>query len=161
MVNIIYEDEYLIAVNKPSKMLVISADVKKGKVLTDILNQRLAKNNKQVKAHPCHRIDYETSGVIIYAKGKKAQQAVMDQFHKQKVKKKYIAFVHGILKRKTGELRNIIDGKESVAYYKVKDVKADFSIVEVEPVTGRKNQIRIQFKKIGYPLLKPQEPALI
>ena len=72
----------------------------KREILTDILNQRLAKNNKQVKAHPCHRIDYETSGVIIYAKGKKAQQAVMDQFHKQKVKKKYIAYSHSKLQYK-------------------------------------------------------------
>ncbi|MBI4834310.1 MAG: RluA family pseudouridine synthase [Planctomycetes bacterium] len=153
MIDIIYEDDYLMVVNKPANMLVISAPGKHERVLTDILNDLLRKRGLDVKAHPCHRLDYETSGVIIYAKGKKIQQEVMKQFHNQAIKKKYIAFVQGVLKRDSAELMNQIEGKPAETRYRVIERHRGFTVVEAEPVTGRTNQIRIQFVKLGYPLV--------
>lgn len=153
MPDIIYEDDYIIIANKPANMLVIPAPNKKERVLTDILNELLRKRGLDIKAHPCHRLDYETSGLIIYAKGKKMQEAVMKQFHNQTVKKKYIAFVQGILKRDSAELMNQIEGKPAVTRYRVMERRKGFTVVEVEPATGRTNQIRIQFVKLGYPLV--------
>jgi RluA family pseudouridine synthase len=153
MLNIIYEDEQIIVVNKPAKMLVIPAPGKHERVLTDILNELLRKRGLDIKAHPCHRLDYETSGLIIYAKGKKMQEEVMKQFHNRTVKKKYIAFVQGILKRDSAQLTNQIEGKPAETRYRVMERRKRFTVVEAEPVTGRTNQIRIQFVKLGYPLV--------
>src|SRR3989338_3233939 len=95
---IIYEDDWLIIVDKPSGMLVIPTPKKETSTLTDLLNQDLDARGIEANAHPCHRLDRETSGLIIYAKGKNAQKLMMDDFRKRRVKKKYTAFVQGSVK---------------------------------------------------------------
>ncbi|MDD5066441.1 MAG: RluA family pseudouridine synthase [bacterium] len=153
MFKIIYEDEYLIAADKPSGMLCIPAPGNEKNTLTDLLNRELAGRGVSVKAHPCHRLDRETSGVILYAKGKKMQQTVMELFYKQQVKKKYIAFVRGNPAKKAAVISLPIENKPAVTRYRILEYKNGFSVAEVEPQTGRTNQIRIHFRKINHPLL--------
>jgi 23S rRNA pseudouridine1911/1915/1917 synthase len=153
MFDIIYEDEHVLIANKPPNILVIPAPGKNGETLTDAINNSLAKKGLTVKAHPCHRLDYETSGAIIYAKGKKMQQMMMDKFHQNDVKKKYIAFVHGVLAKDNYEIKNPIEGKPAITRYRILDKRRNYTVVEVELVTGRTNQIRIHFKQVGYPLV--------
>lgn len=153
MYKIIYEDEFLIAVNKPSGMLIIPTPENEKNTLTHLLNQELEKQGLTIKAHPCHRLDRETSGIILYAKGKKMQQDMMDLFHKHLIKKIYWAFVRGIPPKKEASINIPIEGKPAITKYKVKEERPGFSVVEIQLLTGRTNQIRIHFKKIGYPLL--------
>ena len=150
---IIFEDDCLIVVSKPSGMLVIPTPKQEKHTLTSLLNDMLKERGLDIGAHPCHRLDRETSGLIIYAKGKKNQQIVMEQFRRHKVKKIYIAFVHGHLKKLRGNLRDYIDGKLAITNYNLIERKSNFDILEIDPATGRKNQIRIQFKKIRHPLV--------
>ena len=150
---ILYEDDHIIAVDKPSGMLVIPTPKGEPNTLTSLLNRELDARGIEANAHPCHRIDRETSGLIIYAKGKKAQQAMMEEFRNRRVKKSYLAFVHGRLGRKAGVIDRPIDGKRSVTKFRVLEERRDFSVVGVEPETGRTNQIRIHFKSIGHPLV--------
>ena len=153
MIDIIYEDEYIIAVNKPAGVLVIPTSKNEKNTLTDRINEELNKRGMQIKSHPCHRIDRETSGVIIYAKGKKMQQKIMELFHGKKVSKKYIAVVNGIILDDEGEIKYSIENKPAVTLYKVIKRNEDYTVCEVEILTGRTNQIRIHFKNIGHPLL--------
>lgn len=159
MLKIIYEDDYLIVVNKPPHLLTIPAPGKSDKTLTDRVNEYISQSAVRTphsaipKAHPCHRLDYETSGIIIYAKGKKMQQAIIKQFHTQSIKKKYIAFVHGHPARPNGALKGLVDGKPALTRYRVIEKREGFSVVEVEPITGRTNQIRIQFRQLGHPVV--------
>ena len=139
---IIYEDEWLLVVDKPSGLLVIPTPKKESRTLTSILG-----------LHPCHRLDRETSGLIIYAKSKSIQQKVMDQFRQKNIKKTYIAFVSGIPFKPEGEIKVPIEGATAITRYKVIEKRKDFAIVEVNPVTGRTNQIRIHFKSIGHSVL--------
>ena len=156
---IVYEDEQLIVVDKPSGMLVIPTPKKETNTLTDLLNADLDRRGIGANAHPCHRLDRETSGLIVYAKGKSIQQMMMDEFRNRAVKKTYIAFVNGRVEsdfdiiKKSIRNRNKNRYDEAVTKYKTIERRDDFTIIEAEPVTGRTNQIRIHFKEIGHPLV--------
>lgn len=141
-ISVVYEDDWFLVVNKPAGLLTIPTPKKETRTLTSIL-----------QLHPCHRLDRETSGLIIYAKSKSAQKKMMHIFKEKKVKKAYVAFVHGALPDKAGSINYPVDGRMSTTQYKVLERRKDFSIVEVSPLTGRKNQIRIHFKRIGHPVV--------
>lgn len=150
---IIYEDDYLLVVDKPAGLLVIPAPAKRGRTLTGILNEELKEKGLSYRFHPCHRLDRETSGLIIYAKGKSIQKKMMDEFKLKRVKKTYIAFVQGALPRNRGEITSPVEGRRAITRYRVVGQKNAFSIIEVSPLTGRTNQIRIHFKQIRHPLV--------
>lgn len=139
---IVYEDDTLVVVEKPAGLLVIPTPKKESRTLTSILG-----------LYPCHRLDRETSGLIIYAKGKAAQKKMMRQFHLRRVKKTYVAFVQGRLPKRSGEIRTPIEGKEAVTLYKAIAQERDFAVVEASALTGRTNQLRIHFKRIGHPIV--------
>lgn len=150
---VVYQDDYLLIVDKPSGLLVIPTPKNESRTLTSILNAELEKAGDSYRLHPCHRLDRETSGLIIYAKGKSIQKLMMQEFALKNIKKKYIAFVQGHLSKETGEVKAPIEGQNALTKYKVIEKRKDFDIVEVEPLTGRTNQIRIHFKYLGHPIV--------
>lgn len=153
MIPVVFEDSWLLVVDKPAGLLVIPTPKNETYTLTNILNKKLIKENIPYRLHPCHRLDRDTSGLIIYAKGKSIQKKMMDEFRNKNVKKTYIAFVQGKLPRNEGQITNPIDGQSTITRYKVLKQEKGFSIVEVTPLTGRKNQIRLHFKQIRNPIL--------
>jgi len=162
---VLFENERCVVFDKPSGLLTIPSPKGETKTLTSLVNDQYAPADKSYQLHPCHRLDKDTTGVILYAKGKKNQQLLMDEFKRQRVHKKYIAFVQGRMKRQEGEIKSYIHSfedeqifnkdKKDLAQtrFKVLELRKDFSVVEVEPLTGRTNQIRIHFKHIKHPLV--------
>jgi 23S rRNA pseudouridine1911/1915/1917 synthase len=150
---VIYEDDWLLIVDKPAGLLTIPTPRNERRTLTSILNEELDKHKASWRLYPCHRLDRETSGLIIYAKGKSLQKKMMDEFKLKKVAKKYIGFTQGNLSRNQGEIKIPIAGRSAFTGYNVLERRKDFSIVEIMPLTGRTNQIRIHFKHIGHPLV--------
>lgn len=148
-----YEDEWLLVINKPSGLIVIPSPKKESRTLTSILNEALILKKTGSRLYPCHRLDRDTSGLIIYAKTKSVRQKVMDEFRARKVKKTYIAFAHGKIFKNRGVIKNSINGLGAVTKYKIIERRRDFDIIEIAPVTGRRNQIRIHLKQIGHPLV--------
>jgi len=150
---IIYEDNWLLAVNKPSGLLTIPTPKKEERTLTSILNEDSKQRGLSYRLHPCHRLDRETSGLILYAKGKSIQKKMMEHFLHKKIKKTYIAFVQGALFKNQGEIKKNIEGLSAITKYRVIQRRKDFTLVEVMPLTGRTNQIRIHFKEIEHPVV--------
>lgn len=162
---ILYEDQDITVFDKPSGVLVVPEPRGTGQTLEDLVNTQCPLTS-QGRLYPCHRLDRETTGAIIFARGKSNQQKVMDEFRKGAVKKTYIAFVRGKMKRPAGEIKSLIRDfhhsergrrpekpKPALTRYKVLSVKRLFSVVEVFPLTGRTNQIRIHMAEIGHPIL--------
>ncbi len=150
---IVYEDEWLLVLNKPSGLLTIPTPKNEPRILSSILNEDLKNKGLSYRVHPCHRLDRETSGLIIYAKGKSMQKKMMEEFRHKGVKKIYVAFIQGRLPKDEGSIRYPIEARNALTEYKVIEKRKDFSIVDVTPLTGRTNQIRIHFKQISHPLV--------
>ncbi len=145
---IIYEDDAILVVDKPAGLLTVATPKKEKYTLRSLLN-----------AYPAHRLDRETSGLILFARDKKLQQILMDEFKRRRVKKRYIALVQGALKQKSGCIAFEVkdhprqSAKPALTKYRVIEARNGFSVVEVIPITGRTNQIRIHFKQLGHPLV--------
>ncbi len=150
---IVYEDDWLLVVNKPAGLLSVPTPKNESRTLTSILNQDLEESAKSARLYPCHRLDRETSGLMIYAKSRSIQEKMMHAFRNRLVSKKYIAFVHGKLAYLSGQINSAIEGKSALTKYKVIQEKSNYSVLEISPVTGRTNQIRIHFKSIQHPLV--------
>lgn len=150
---IIYEDDWLCVVDKPSGLLTIPTPKNEQRTLTSILNEDLKIRGLPYRLHPCHRLDRETSGLIIYAKGKSMQKKMMTEFKHRGVQKRYIVFVQGILPENQGRITKTIKDLSALTKYKVIQRRKDFTVVEAMPLTGRTNQIRIHFRQIGHPVL--------
>ncbi len=169
---VLFEDDCFVVFEKPSGTLTIPTPRGEKNTLDRIVNEELPKDKeREYHLHPCHRLDRETSGAIIFAKGKKNQQSMMNLFKHKGVKKKYVALVQGRMKRLVGEIKSAIKdfsdnrfrrearGKLAITRFKVIEVRHTYSIVEVSPLTGRTNQVRIHFSEIGHPLLGERQYA--
>jgi 23S rRNA pseudouridine1911/1915/1917 synthase len=150
---IVYEDEWLLVLDKPSGLLTIPTPKNETRTLSSILNEDSKQRGLPYHLYPCHRLDRETSGLIIYAKGKSTQKKMMEEFWHKEIKKLYVAFVQGNLTDNKGSISYPIEGHSAVSEYRIVGRRADFNIIEVMPLTGRTNQVRIHFKCIGHPLV--------
>jgi RluA family pseudouridine synthase len=161
---ILYEDAQYVVFNKPAGLLVIPSPQEKRRTLQSIVNDQI-QSASHMRLHPCHRLDRETSGAIIFAKGKRSQQQMRELFHQTGVKKVYLALVRGLFPATKGKIikpiRDVhqlkfarhLQGKPAITRYHRLAAHKDFSILQVEPVTGRTHQIRIHLSNEGYPLL--------
>ncbi|MCU0666479.1 MAG: RluA family pseudouridine synthase [Candidatus Omnitrophica bacterium] len=148
---VIYHDKWFLVVDKPSGLLTVPTAKKESRTLSGILNQEFPDPNSHL--YPCHRLDRDTSGLIIYAHGKLAREKMEELFRARKLKKTYIAFAQGDFKTAQGVIDRPIEGLRSITEYKVLEKSGIFNLVQVYPATGRTNQIRIHFKAIGCPIL--------
>ena len=161
-IKILYEDDYYIVFDKPANLLVIPTPKNEENTLVNIVNEQYKAPNRDYTLHPCHRLDRETSGIIIFAKGKKNQRLMMDEFKKRTIKKEYLTIVHGNIRYPHGEIKKpIIHEKKEPALTRYTTIKTQklYSVLKVYPITGRTNQIRIHMSMIGHPILGERKYA--
>lgn len=158
-IEIIYQDKDILVVNKPVNTLVIpDQHTDEKKTLVGMLKKQLNQ-----KIWVVHRIDRDTTGVLIFAKNAEAHRYISMQFENSKVKKKYLALLSGVLEDEEGTIDKPIlvsgrdvsiddTGKKSVTNFKVLERFKGYTFVQAEPQTGRRHQIRIHFWSLGHPL---------
>ena len=161
---ILYEDKYIIVVNKPGNILTISTEKEKERTLYHQVYEYLKQKNKNNKVFIVHRLDKDTSGIVIFAKDMESKTFLQDNW--DKFIRNYVAVVHGHTKQK-GVLKNYLMETKTHLTYVVNDKKGKLAITEYEKVlendkytmlsinikTGRKNQIRVQLSNINNPIV--------
>lgn len=163
--NILYEDKYLIIVYKRHGLLTISRDNHNDLNLYDDVKEYEKKKNPKNKIFIVHRLDKDTSGLVLFAKNEKIKYALQNNW--DKVIRKYYAVVEKevlenktlinyLQESKTGEVfvtNNKVIGKKSITKYEVLSKNNKCSLLDIEIKTGRKNQIRVQLAYILHPII--------
>ncbi|UAS77981.2 RluA family pseudouridine synthase [Staphylococcus pseudintermedius] len=168
--DIYYEDDDVAIVYKPKGMVVHpSPGHYTGTLVNGLMYQikNLSGINGEIRPGIVHRIDKDTSGLLMVAKNDVAHRSLVEQLMAKTVKRKYIALVHGHIPHEFGTIdapigRNkndrqsmavVDDGKEAVTHFNVIETFKNYTLVECELETGRTHQIRVHMKYIGYPLV--------
>jgi 23S rRNA pseudouridine1911/1915/1917 synthase len=172
--DILYEDDYLAAVNKPADMVVHPAKGHWSGTLVNALRFRfdqLSGAGGDYRAGIVHRLDRDTSGVILIAKEEQTHRDLAQLFERRKIFKEYVAITAGVLDRDSDYIEGRIahhphdrvkmivsddeedDGKDAVSYYEVIERFRGYSFCRIQPRTGRTHQIRVHLASIGCPVL--------
>ena len=165
--DVLYEDNYIIVVNKPAGLFTISTAKEKEKTLYHYVSSYLKEKNKSNKVFIVHRLDKETSGVVVFAKDEKTKNMLQKDWNSLVSVREYTAVVHGLMPKKSARLvdklmetnTNLVyitkkqDGKEAITNYKVIKENSKYSLLKINIETGRKNQIRVQLENIGNPIV--------
>jgi 23S rRNA pseudouridine1911/1915/1917 synthase len=169
-IDVVYEDDALIVVNKPAGMVVHPAAGISGGTLANALAfhfQQLSTVAGKARPGIVHRLDKGTSGLLVVAKTESAHEHLANQFRAREVFKSYIALVHGQLEHRRGEIdqpiardpRNRIrmavvrGGRPALSLYRVRESFQRFSLLDVELKTGRTHQIRVHLASLKHPVV--------
>jgi 23S rRNA pseudouridine1911/1915/1917 synthase len=166
-IDIIYEDDDIIVINKPAGLLSIATDNEKEMTAYSLVSSYLKNRNKNSKVFIIHRIDKDTSGVLMLSKKESIKDIFQDNWNDIVKKRGYIAVVEGKI-TKDGTVKswlketktNLVyssnregDGKEAITNYHVIKSNDNYSLLEVDIKTGRKNQIRVHMKDINHSII--------
>ena len=166
---VLFEDERLLAVHKPPRMLTVAAPRGEAQEKGSPLIERLRQEGHRVLA--VHRIDYETSGVVLFAKDDEMREALMDLFKRREVRKSYLLLVLGRPRPPRGRIDLPIkdlgasaaiaaDGSPAITHYETLETVGPCTLLRAHPETGRHNQIRLHFARIGHPLVGERKFAV-
>lgn len=161
---IIYEDDHIVAIDKPEGMLSVSTNFEKGKTAHALLKNKY----RPRKVYVVHRLDQDTSGVMIFALSEKAKEALKEVFEKHDIERAYTAIIEGHLEESEGTWKCLLfedanyfvrktsnpeKGKMAITHYQVQATNDKFSRLKLELETGRKNQIRVHCQIAGHPIV--------
>lgn len=165
-IDIIYEDKDIIVINKPSGLLTVATEKEKNKTAYHLVIEYLKKKNKNNRIFIIHRLDKDTSGIIMFAKNERAKHLYQDNWNDIVKKRCYYAVIDGKMENKEGTIKSYLkengnmvysvkdrSGKLAITEYKVLKERKNISLLDINLKTGRKNQIRVHMKENKTPIL--------
>ena len=165
-VNLVYEDPYLVVIEKKQGILSMAAGHKSLNVKT-VLDDYFRQTKQRCTAHVVHRLDRDTSGLMVYAKDMQTEQTLEHEWHNIVYDRRYVAVVSGEMEEDEGTIANWLKdnkayvtysspvdngGKYAVTHFHVLDRTTEHSLVEYKLETGRKNQIRVHSADMNHPV---------
>ena len=174
---IIFENDELIVINKPSGLLTIPSDNEKGRTAYRMVNDYIQQKDKHSRIFVVHRLDEDTSGVLMFAKNPKIKDILQKNWNDIVLERGYFAVVEGKMSKQEDTLVNYLkenslnlmyvtndrkQGKKCITSYKVIKSNNNYSLLDINIDSGRKNQIRVQLGHIGHHVIgddKYGEPA--
>jgi len=163
--NIVYEDKEIIVINKPPHLLTISTENEKERTLFHKVYLYLKKKNKNNKVFVVHRLDKDTSGLIVFAKSEMVKKKLQNNWDKSI--RNYVAVVNGNVEKEKDTLRSYLKETKTLLVYSTNDKSGDLAITNYQKImankeysllsinikTGRKNQIRVQLNDINHSIV--------
>jgi 23S rRNA pseudouridine1911/1915/1917 synthase len=164
---IVHEDADIIVIDKSSGMLSMASETEKIKTAYSILSDYVKKFDPKNLIFIVHRLDRDTSGLMMFARNKRVQEILQKDWNEAIIERSYIAIVEGTVDKKEGTITSWLkenkalmmyssqipdDGMKSITHYKTLKTDKQFSLLEVKLETGRKNQIRVHMKDLGFPV---------
>ncbi|MBQ6323425.1 MAG: RluA family pseudouridine synthase [Bacilli bacterium] len=165
--DILFEDENIIVVNKPSGLLTIATSKEKEKTLYHIVREYLISKDKNARIFIVHRLDKDTSGIVVLAKNEKIKNKLQENWNDYVLLREYVAVVHGKMPKEEDKIvqklketkTNLVyiskdnEGKEAITNYKVIKENNNYSLLKITIETGRKNQIRVALASLKNPIV--------
>ncbi|MBD2701335.1 RluA family pseudouridine synthase [Spirosoma sp. BT702] len=164
---ILYEDVHLIVINKQAGLLSMATNKERDRTAYGILSDYVKKENPKNKIFIIHRLDRETSGVMMFARSEKVQRIMQENWNSTTKQRTYVALVEGVPEPHQGTITSYLReskalivyssqnpelGQLSITNYNVVKSNRHFALLELELETGRKNQIRVHMQDIGHPI---------
>ena len=174
---IIYENSEIIVINKPSGLLSVPSDKEKGSTAYRMVSDYVQQKDKHNRIYITHRLDEDTSGVLLFSKNPKICEALQDKWNEIVTKRGYYAIVEGVMENPKGTIRTRLvknaqnlmystkkkgEGQLAITNYEVIKSNEEYSLLDVNIETGRKNQIRVHLGEMGHHVIgddKYGEPA--
>lgn len=166
--NIIYEDDNLIVVDKPYGLLSISTDKEKEYTMYHMVSKYVKQKNKSNKIFIVHRLDKDTSGIILFAKNEKIKKMLQENWNEKVIERYYYAVVHGNIPKGNYQIKSYLKennnfivhstdnkhiGKFAITNYSVIKNNNKYSLLDIDIKTGRKNQIRVHLSENKHPIV--------
>ena len=161
---IVYEDESLLVIDKPSGLLSIATDEEKERTAYRVLSEYVQARTPKARVFIVHRLDRETSGLMMFAKTEAVKKHLQDHWKDVILERSYMVLVEGAVKAKQGTIKTWLkesstktmyvsrpgEGVIAITHYQVIDQTPEYSLLAVQLETGRKNQIRVHMQSIGH-----------
>lgn len=166
LLNIVWEDDSLIVVNKKEGLLSVATDRVRERTAYHLLSDYVKKSDPRNKIFILHRLDRDTSGLMMFAKNRGVQEKLQSNWNEMITERTYVAVVEGRPEKERDLITSFLtenaqmqvyvtpagDGKEAITRYHVLQSNGSYSLLELDLETGRKNQIRAQMQSIGHPI---------
>lgn len=165
---IVYEDAYLLVIDKREGVLTIGTDKQKERTAHSILNEYVQRSGRQNRVYVVHRLDKDTSGLLVFAKDEKTKFTLQDHWEEIVKERRYVAVLSGEMEKDKGTVTSWLKdnkmfisyssvsnngGDKAITHYKTIKRANGYSLVELELETGRKNQIRVHMQDLKHPVL--------
>ena len=164
---ILYEDEHLIVVDKPAKLLSVANDKEKVRTAYHMVTDYVKARRVDARVFVIHRLDRDTSGVLMFARDPQTKELFQSRWNEMVARRGYLAVVEGTPRPDRNTIRSYLvetdthlsfsgapgpNAKEAVTSYEVKKAGGGYALLDISIETGRKNQIRVHMKEMGHPV---------